>query len=224
MTDVANCAEQNSPEQAVKKKRGRPKCFDEQAALEQAMLLFWEHGYEATSINDLTQLLGITAPSLYSTFGDKATLFYKSIDYYLAHEACPIDRMFEQAKTARIAFELYMYDNLNRLLQPNKPAGCMLVVATMNCSESTQDVQQNLLAKRLKTKEKLMQRLQEGILEGDLPEHIPLEAMTDFYCTVIQGLTMQARDGASLAQLTKVVEHAMRAWSLFVDTHGETTI
>ncbi len=75
------------------------------------MLLFWEHGYEATSISDLTQALEITAPSLYSTFGDKAGLFYKSIDY-LAHEACPIETIFLEAKTAKIAFELYLYDNV----------------------------------------------------------------------------------------------------------------
>jgi AcrR family transcriptional regulator len=54
----------------IKKKRGRPKCFNEQQALEKAMLLFWEHGYEATSISDLTHALEL-APSLYSSFGDK---------------------------------------------------------------------------------------------------------------------------------------------------------
>ena len=87
---------------------------------------------------------------------------------------------FEQAKTAKIAFELYFYDNLNRLLQPNKPSGCMLVVATMNCSESTQQVQHTLLSKRLKTKHKLLERLQQGIIDGDLPANAPIETMTDF--------------------------------------------
>ena len=125
------------------KKRGRPKCFDEQQVLE-SYVTFWEHGYEATSISDLTHALEITAPSLYSAFGDKAGLFYKSIDYYLAHEACPIETIFLEAKTAKIAFELYLYDNVKRLVQPNKPAGCMLVVAAMNCSDATQEVQQNL--------------------------------------------------------------------------------
>ncbi len=202
-------------EDALKKKRGRPKCFDEQEVLQKAMLLFWEHGYEATSISDLTQALEITAPSLYSAFGDKARLFYKSIDYYLAYEACPIETIFLEAKTAKIAFELYLYDNVKRLVQPNKPTGCMLVVAAMNCSDATQDVQQNLLDKRIKTKEKLLERLKQGVEQGDLPSNAPLQEMTDFYATVIQGLTIQARDGASTDQLHKVVEHAMKAWTLF---------
>jgi len=200
----------------LKKKRGRPKCFDEQQALEKAMLLFWEHGYEATSMSDLTRALQLTAPSLYSSFGDKAGLFYRCIDYYLAHEACPIEAIFLEAKTAKVAFELYLYENVQRLAQPNKPTGCMLVVATMNCSDNAQAVQHNMLDKRLQTKQKLLQRLEQGIAEGDLAANAPLQEMADFYSTVIQGLTLQARDGASLEQLRKVVEHAMRSWALFL--------
>lgn len=200
---------------APKKKRGRPKCFSEQQALEKAMLLFWEYGYEATSISDLTHALEITAPSLYSCFGDKASLFYRCIDYYLEHEACPIVPIFEQAKTAKVAFEIYLYNSIQRLIQPNKPSGCMLIVATVNCSEQTQQVQQKILEKRLQEKEKLLQRLKQGVLDGDLVPDAPIEEMTDFYATVIQGLTLQARDGATQTQLHKVVEHAMRLWNLF---------
>lgn len=198
-----------------KKKRGRPKCFDEQQALEKAMLLFWEHGYEATSISDLTHALALTAPSLYSSFGDKTGLFYKCIDYYLAHEACPIEAIFLEAKTTKVAFELFLYDNVQRLAQPDKPSGCMLVVATMNCSDNAQAIQHNILEKRLKTKQKMLQRLQQGVIDGDLAATAPLAEMADFYSTVLQGLTIQARDGATVAQLHKVVEHAMRTWELF---------
>ncbi|MEB3766856.1 TetR/AcrR family transcriptional regulator [Acinetobacter sp. MD2] len=199
-----------------KKKRGRPKCFSEQQALEKAMLLFWEYGYEATSISELTQALEITPPSLYSCFGDKASLFYRCIDYYLEHEACPIVPIFEQAKTAKVAFEIYLYNNIQRLLQPNKPSGCMLVVATVNCSEQTHDVQQKIRDKRLKEKEKLKIRLEKGLLDGDIAQHTPIDEMTDFYVTIIQGLTLQARDGATQAQLHKVVAHAMQVWDLFL--------
>ena len=171
--------------------------------------------YEATSISDLTQTLALTAPSLYSSFGDKTTLFYKCIDYYLAHEACPIEAIFLEAKTAKVAFELFLYDNVQRLAQPDKPSGCMLVVATMNCSDHAQEVQHNILEKRLKTKQKLLERLQQAVAEGDVAETAPLQEIADFYATVLQGLTIQARDGANVEQLHKVVEHAMRTWDLF---------
>lgn len=72
------------------------------ASVRESYVTFWEHGYEATSISDLTHALEITAPSLYSAFGDKAGLFYKSIDYYLAHEACPIETIFLEAKLQKL--------------------------------------------------------------------------------------------------------------------------
>ena len=91
----------------------------------------------------------------------------------------------------------------------------MLVVATMNCSDHAQEVQHNILEKRLKTKQKLLERLQQAVAEGDVAETAPLQEIADFYATVLQGLTIQARDGANVEQLHKVVEHAMRTWDLF---------
>ncbi len=200
---------------APKRGRGRPKCFDEQEALQKAMLLFWEYGYEATSISDLTQALNITAPSLYSSFGDKEQLFQRCLTHYLEHEACPIISIFQQAKTAKVAIELYLYENVKKLVQANKPKGCMLVVATMNCSEQNHPIQDDLLQKRQVVKQKIKARLEQGVVQGDLTADFCLDQMTDFYSTVIQGMTMQARDGLDVQQLNQVVKHAMRSWALF---------
>ncbi len=199
----------------TKRKRGRPKCFDEQQALQQAMLLFWEYGYEATSMSDLTQTLNLSAPSLYSSFGDKSQLFQRCLEYYLQHEACPIEPIFQSAKTAKIAIELYLYENIKRLVQEHKPTGCMLVVAAMNCSEQNHSLQQDLLSKRQQVKQRIYQRLAQGVQEGDLSAQVNVQEMTDFYSTVIQGLTLQARDGVDKVQLNQVVKHAMQAWCLF---------
>ncbi len=199
-----------------KAKRGRPKCFDEQKALQQAMLLFWQYGYEATSISDLTQALGITAPSLYCSFGDKVQLFQKSIQYYLEHEACPLALICEKSKTARIALELYLQENVKRLTVTDKPLGCMLLTTTMNCSQNAQPVQQEVLAFRQSSKEMLFQRLQRGVEDGDLPADAPIQLMVDFYSTVIQGLTLQARDGVTAEQLQAVVQQALKHWDLFL--------
>lgn len=198
------------------RRRGRPKCFNEQRALEKAMLLFWQYGYEATSISDLTHALGITAPSLYSSFGDKAGLFEKCLDYYLAHEACAIDQIFDQAKTAKIAMGLYLRENLKSLVQTHKPKGCMLVVSTMNCSTANREIQQHLLEKRYITKSKIYQRLEQGQIAGDIPQWTDLAAMTDFYVTLLQGMTIQARDGATIQQLEKVVQTAIKTWDLLL--------
>lgn len=199
----------------LKRRRGRPKCFDEQEALQKAMMLFWKYGYEATAMSDLTKALNLTAPSIYSTFGDKSQLFHACLDYYLKHEACSLDLIFQQAETAKVAIELYLYENLKKLLQQDKPTGCMLVTATMNCSEQHQPLQHDLLLKRQQVKEKIYQRLQQGVEDGDLSSDADIQAMTDYYSTVIQGLTMQARDGVAIEQLENVVTLALKTWTLF---------
>ena len=204
-----------SEKQASKRGRGRPKCFDEQDVLQKAMLIFWEYGYEATSMSDLTKALNLTAPSLYSCFGDKSQLFYACLEYYLKYEACPIELIFQQAKTAKIAVELYLYENLKKLVQQGKPTGCMLVTATMNCSEEHYSIQQDLLFKRNAVKSKILTRLEQGVKDGDLVATANLQGMTDYYATVIQGLTMQARDGVEREQLEQVVTLALKTWQLF---------
>lgn len=208
-------SEKQDVNQALKRRRGRPKCFDEQEALQKAMLLFWKYGYEATSMSDLTKALNLTAPSIYSAFGDKSQLFHACLDYYLKHEACSLDLIFQQAETAKVAIELYLYENLKKLLQQNKPSGCMLVTATMNCSQEHQPLQHDLLLKRQQVKDKIYQRLQQGIRDQDLSSNANIQAMTDYYATVIQGLTMQARDGVPIEQLEEVVTLALKTWALF---------
>lgn len=199
----------------AKAKRGRPMCFDEQEALHKAMLLFWQYGYEATSISDLTKALGLTPPSLYRSFGDKAQLFQRCLEYYLAHEACAIDRIFAEAKTAKVAMELFLYENIKQLVQDNKPKGCMLLVSTMNCSEQHVDLQNDIELKRLRIKEKIYQRLLQGQQAGEIAPHVSIQEMTDYYTTVMQGMTFQARDGVGAEQLNQVAAHAMKSWVLF---------
>ncbi len=197
-------------------KRGRPKGFDEHEALEKAMLLFWKNGYIATSIKDLTQALGITAPSLYCSFGDKASLFNQCIDYYLAHEACPTQLIMQQAKTAKIAFEILMYDSAKNLVQPDKPMGCMLITSAMGSSKQVQEVQNAVQEKRQYYKTTLVQRLEQGIVDGDVPKDVPINTVVDFYTTIINGLSIQACDGANLASLNQVIFNAMKIWDSFI--------
>ncbi|WP_077928879.1 TetR/AcrR family transcriptional regulator [Wohlfahrtiimonas populi] len=196
-------------------KLGRPKTFDEQAALEKAMLLFWENGYIATSISDLTKALGITAPSLYCSFGDKATLFNRCIDYYLANEACPIVPILKQAKTTKVAFELFLYDTAKRLVQPDKPMGCMLVTTTLGNSKQIQEVQHNIQEKKESYRTLLMQRLQQGVEDGDIAPNTPIQDILDFYLTIFNGLSIKACDGADLETLNRIICNAIKAWPVF---------
>ena len=196
-------------------KRGRPKAFNEEQALEKAMLLFWENGYIGTSISDITKALGITAPSLYCSFGDKAALFNQCIDYYLANEACPIVPILKQAKTTKVAFELFLYDTAKRLVQPDKPMGCMLITTTLGNSKQIQEVQHNIQSKKESYKTLLLQRLQQGIENGDIAPNAPIHEILDFYLTILNGLSIEACDGADLETLNRIIHNAIKAWEIF---------
>ena len=92
-TDVQSCA---------KKSRGRPKVFDRDAALDKAMTLFWQHGYEATSLADLVEATGAKAPTLYAEFVNKEGLFRAVLDRYISRFAAKHEAvLFAEGKSRR---------------------------------------------------------------------------------------------------------------------------
>lgn len=194
------------------RKRGRPLSFNREKALEQAMLKFWQYGYEATSVQDLVAAMGITAPSLYTAFGDKERLFMEAVQYYQQKNACRIDEIFANAPTAKIAVELYLHESTLKLVQPSTPHGCMLVTAATNCSPQSTHVQDALAQRRLDLKNKIKVRLARGRNDGDIAATQNLEQVASFYSTIIQGMTIQARDGASYEELQAISQMAMAAW------------
>ena len=197
---------------APPKPRGRPLSFDRDLALEKAMHVFWEHGYEAASISDLTAAMGITPPSLYTAFGDKERLFLEALERYGKGPNSYSQRALAEEPTARRAIQRLLEEAAHELTQPCHPLGCMMVMATTNCSVAAEHVQE-ALAKRRERGVKLMQaRIQRDIDEGELPLGTDTRSLATFYATVYQGMSMQAKDGATQASLMTTVDAAMRAW------------
>lgn len=192
--------------------RGRPRSFDREQALERAMEVFWEHGYEATSIADLTSAMGINPPSLYAAFGDKEKLFMEAIERYQRQRGEALERAFEEEPTARGAVERLLKETAERLSCCGVPRGCMLVMSATNCSADSAHVQDALIERRLALKAKLNGRIERAVLEGELPRATDAAQLAEFYAMVIQGMSLQARDGASCASLLGTVATAMRAW------------
>src|SRR3954451_507928 len=141
------CGASESPATATKTRRprGRPLSFDRDAALETAMHVFWERGYEAASISDLTSAMSITPPSLYTAFGDKEQLFLEAIERYALGYGSISARALKEEPTARGAIERWLLEAANELTQPCHPKGCMVVMAATNCSAAAERVQDALL-------------------------------------------------------------------------------
>ena len=200
------------PAKAPRKPRGRPLSFDRDAALETAMHVFWERGYEAASISDLTSAMGITPPSLYTAFGDKEQLFLEAIERYALGYGSAGARALIEEPSARGAIERWLTEAANELTQPCHPKGCMVVMAATNCSAAAERVQDALLLRRTEALADVRRRIQGDIDMGQLPADTDAAELASFYGAVYQGMSMQAKDGATRDGLLRTVKTAMRAW------------
>jgi TetR/AcrR family transcriptional regulator, copper-responsive repressor len=192
--------------------RGRPLGFDPKAALERAMEVFWRHGYEATSISELTRAMGINPPSLYAAFGDKERLFLAAVEHY----TCGIGRtpaaVLEEAPTAREAIGRLLEKAAREFTDRRHPPGCLLIMAATNCSAESAHVQAALAKRRKAGEAAFMVRILRGVRDGELPAGTDARALGKLYYTVFEGMSIQARDGATRKSLLSTAAAAMRAW------------
>jgi AcrR family transcriptional regulator len=195
---------------------GRPRSFDRTAALVVAMELFWERGYEGTSLSELTAAMGIGVKSLYAAFGSKEQLFREAVAYYNDPAYCPTIRALRDQPTVRQAVETMLRDNAHLYADPATPRGCMIVLSGITYAPADESIRDLLTDLRDQDRRMLRERLERAIADGELPAHVDPATLTGFAITVLHGLSLQARDGASRADLDAVIDYAMRAWDHFV--------
>jgi AcrR family transcriptional regulator len=189
------------------KPRGRPRTFDRQAALEAAMTLFWRHGYEGTSIADLTSAMGFTPPTLYAAFGSKEQLYREVLAHYLTR-----GRALSEDPCAYAAIEYHLRDAAEHFTNPAKPAGCMVSTALLYSAVENEAARAAAAALRAGAFALLVAKLDRAKATGELPADTDTQALARFYSAIIQGMSVQAIDGASAADLNDFVDIALAAW------------
>lgn len=194
-------------------KRGRPRLLNKEAGLEVAARLFWEHGYEGTSIADLTKAMGITPPSLYAAFGSKEQLYQQALEYNAEIEnKHRLDLLNSDAATAYEALAFYLHDAAREFANPAKPRGCMVSNAVLQHSKEAESVARTVAARRAATTEIIRNRLERAISAGELPKGTDTRALAHFYVAVVQGMSAQACDGLCAATLKQLADLALAAW------------
>ena len=194
-----------------RRRPGRPLGFDREAALYQAMLLFWRHGYEGTSVNDLTSAMAITPPSLYTAFGDKKQLFFEAVQHYLSGPVTS-ESIIDEAQTAREAAAGLLNAAAVGFTGESTPAGCLLATSAISCSSAAGEVQKALAKIRLSIEERLKTRIAQDNEAGRPSGNVDAGAMAGYVMAVIQGMSTLARDGATRQKLLSVANAAMQAW------------
>ena len=175
------------------------------------MLLFWRHGYEGTSLHQLTQAMGVTPPSVYAAFGDKKRLFFEAVARYLSGPVTS-EQIISEAPNAREAARELLRTAAFGFTGENTPPGCLLANAAIACSPAAVDVQHHLRVLRQAVEARLRRRIYDAIKSGEMPAQTDAAALAGHVVAVIQGMATLARDGASREKLLNVAEIALGHW------------
>jgi TetR/AcrR family transcriptional regulator, copper-responsive repressor len=194
--------------------RGRPRSFDIDTALDQATQVFWRHGFQATSMSELTAATGLSKPSLYAAFGDKEALYLRCLQRYAARQADMISALLENEPDARRAVQGLLRTSVAIQSDPHMPGGCFVVTGTANCGNSATPaaVDTALRSSAGSAGQHLLQRLKRAEREGDLPPGTDAKRLATLFGTVLTGMAVMAKTGQPRSRLEEAVDAAMLVW------------
>jgi AcrR family transcriptional regulator len=191
--------------------KGRPREFDVDEALAAALRVFWTKGYEAASLTDLTEAMGITKPSLYAAFGNKESLFRKALDLYEREKLAYIGEALE-APTSRQVVDRLLRGALAMQTSECEPKGCMRVLSSVSCGLEAASIRAELMQRRQSSQRALCERMHRARDEGDLPKGTDVDGLCAYLTAILGGMAVQASSGASKQQLEALVETTLHMW------------
>ncbi len=193
--------------------RGRPPKYSREEALNNAMRMFWRNGYEGTSLDDLCKATGMNRPSLYNAFGDKERMFWSAVDWYLNHEGNLTQHCLDTDGPVVETLGNLLNGYIDLFSQPDTGRGCLVVLGAINCRPEHQHLSDRLSALRRNTHGQVTVFLQKAALRGELKVEARPEALAEFFMAIFNGLSVQARDGSTPAQLRHIAEQALRLFT-----------
>jgi len=191
-------------------KMGRHRQFDENEALESALSVFWQKGYEGTSLDDLTKATGVARPGLYSAFGNKEQLFLRALDLYEAKYMGFMSDALNEPTSRQVVDRIL---NGSALLQTtNSQPGCLGINGALACSDDTENIRRELIRRRAANEAALIKRFEKARQEGDLAASEDCKALASFIMVLSQGMAVQAKAGVSHNALKGMIAHALATW------------
>jgi AcrR family transcriptional regulator len=190
-------------------KTGRPISFDKDAALEAAMLLFWERGFEGTSMADLTQAMGLNPSSIYAAFGDKQALFSLAVKRYMDSRARYATEALEKPTLEKVVRALF--DNTVAFLSARgHPPTCMTLAGAVGCSANATPARDIMTEIRKQNEVAMRERFRQARKSGELSKDINVDDYTRYLSSILAGLSIQAANGSTRAELKRTAQMALR--------------
>lgn len=194
---------------------GRPRTFDRDKAVEQAMHIFWQNGYESTSLNQLKAAMGngISAPSFYAAFGSKEALFEECMQRYLSTYALVTEYLWDTHVPPRQAIEGTLRNSARMQCDRGHPKGCMVALGVMSApSEENAALTAPLTRSRARTRAGITACVQRGVDSGELRSDTDVRALAAVFDSFLLGLSTLARDGIRFAVMDVAITQVMSVW------------
>ena len=196
------------------RERGRPRAFDVDLALDRALAVFWKHGFQDASLQELTDAMGLSKPSLYAAFGDKEALYLKALERYVEKLVATHSQVLVNVPDGRAAVDGFLRSLAGMLADPALPGGCFIINGSADFGGSTipASVELALRAALHGTEARLLERLRRAQADGDLAYGAQPEALAAMFGSIVAGMAVMAKSGAPLAKLATVIDTAMAVW------------
>jgi TetR/AcrR family transcriptional regulator, transcriptional repressor for nem operon len=187
----------------------RPREFDEVTALEAAIECFWHRGYEATSVRDLADKMGISGPSLYNAYGDKRALFAQALDHYVDHSARALIKRLESSLPPRQAIRRFIEEIIERSVNDRERRGCFLINSALEVAPHDKQLGA-LIADRLAEIEAFFYRsIKAARAEGAIRQDRVAKDLARLLLGVLLGIRVLARSKPERALLEGVARPAL---------------
>lgn len=210
-SDVYNIV-MSAPIPPAPRSAGRPRLFDRDAALGIALDLFWRQGYEGTSTTQLTSAMGISQPSLYAAFGPKEQLYRETVALYLRRHGQFLSIAFSAHASAKEGIQNALLVAAAQYCDSTHAPGCMVASGGLQGSADNRVLYAEMAGFRAQGQSAIQARLDQACSDGEIAPGTDTAALAAYFAMVIQGMAVQARDGASPATLHAIATLAMAAW------------